>query len=242
MDDDLVRNRELQMIDEVTKFLSRKKRKLNVLDLGCGNGYALSILSKSQPHNEYTGLDFTREMIGICLSRNLPNCRFVKGDARHTFLPDNRFHLVFTERCLINIPQWEEQIKALNEIHRILKPSSHLLLIECFTDGLKDLNRAREECGLPSLEPKPYNLYLDKEKFLQALEGKFKVMASPMKLSRDYMFYSNFLSSHYFVARVLHALITKGDQIKNTEVVKFFSYLPPIGNYSQLQAYFLRKT
>jgi ubiquinone/menaquinone biosynthesis C-methylase UbiE len=156
-------------------------------------------------------------------------------------MPDAHFDFIYTERFLINIPDWEEQLEALKEIHRILKRGGYFLLIECFMDGLRNLNKARVECGLSPLEPKPFNTYLDKEKILESFEGKFKILPSPMRLGKKYVFYSNFLSSHYFIARVLHALTTKGTDMKNTEFVKFFSYLPPIGNYSQLQAYLLRK-
>lgn len=35
--------------------------------------------------------------------------------------------------------------------------------------------------------------------------------------------------------------MTKGDWVQNTEFVKFFSFLPPIGNYAPIKAYILQK-
>ena len=41
-------------------------------------------------------------------------------------------------------------------------------------------------------------------------------------------------------ARALHPLVTRGAQVRNTEFVKFFSHLPPYGEYAPLQIYLLR--
>ena len=52
------------------------------------------------------------------------------------------------------------------------------------------------------------------------------------------------MSSYFFVSRFLHALLTKAvnsEFVRDAEFVKYFSFLPPIGNYAAPQAYFLRK-
>lgn len=116
-------------------------------------------------------------------------------------------------------------------------------MIECFTDGLLNNNKARKECGLSELKEAYHNKYFDKDLFLQAISKIFTVV-EPAQFSRKengYVFHHNFLSSHYFIARVLHPLVTKGESVKNTEFVKFFSSLPPVGNYSPIQAYILKK-
>ncbi len=173
-------------------------------------------------------------MIDNAESRKLTKSNFLVGDAREINFEESYFDFIYTQRCLINIQSWEEQKKALNEIRRVLGYEGYYLMIECFTDGLKNNNRAREECGLEKLEPVLYNNYIDKGLFLDFIKDKFEII----KLDG---FPHNFLSSHFFITRVLHALITKGRQIKNTEFVKFFSYLSPIGNYSPLQVYILQK-
>jgi hypothetical protein len=40
---------------------------------------------------------------------------------------------------------------------------------------------------------------------------------------------------------VLHPLLTKGEWIRNTEFVSFFSFLPPIGNYAPVQSLVFKK-
>lgn len=237
MDDEIIRARETDLVLKFVDALGRSP--LRIGDIGCGNGYTLQLLTRHWPGHRYWGVDFTRELLDIARSRGLVNCEFIEGNASSLEFDDSFFDAVYTQRCLINILDWEGQKAALGEIHRALKPGGHYLMIECFTDGLLNNNRARRECGLTELKQANHNSYLDKELLLQAVEGRFSVI-EPDRLGAG-LPPSNFLSSHYFVARVLHALVTKGEQTKNTEFVKFFSFLPPIGNYSPIQAFVLTR-
>jgi len=119
-------------------------------------------------------------------------------------------------------------------IFKLLTFGGYYLLIEAFTDGLENNNKARMECGLSALKPSVYNKYLDKDKFFEYIMDKFIIYEIPS-------IQHNFLSTHYFISRVLHALVTKGEQVTNTEFVKFYSSLPPTGNYSPVQVYLLKK-
>jgi ubiquinone/menaquinone biosynthesis C-methylase UbiE len=237
MEDEVVRAKE---IEQIVSFLdwAATGGGHDVLDLGCGNGYALSVLAESRPANRYKGLDASDELLEIANGRQLPNCCFAKSDARRIELGDASVDVVYTERCLINILDWEGQLEALREIHRILRPGGHFLMIECFTDGLDNNNKAREECGLEKLKEAYHNRYFEKEQFLGSIGELFSIVQPPEGSPTLQM---NFLSSHYFVARVLHPLVTKGTAVKNTEFVKFFSMLPPFGNYSPIQSFILQK-
>ena len=233
MDDEIIRKKEGDFILSFLGFKSPSSGK--VLDLGCGNGYCLEEATKKYIHNQYWGLDLNPDLLDIAKNRNLSSCKFVKSDARQLPFEDNLFDIIYTERCLINILDWDGQKKALKEIHRVIKPESYFLMIECFTDGLMNNNKARQECGLPPLKERFHNKYFNKEDFFKEIEGMFS-------LEELDNFQYNFLSSHYFISRVLHPLVTKGNQTKNTEFVKFFSFLPPIGNYSPLQGYIFKKS
>ena len=88
-----------------------------------------------------------------------------------------------------------------------------------------------------------HNLYFEKETFEPYVSQLFTII-NPMQIgaANENVLNRNFLSTHYFVARVMHPLLTKGDPfLKNTEFVKFHSFLPPSGCYSAIQAYFLKK-
>lgn len=242
MEDEVVREKELELLRGFLTVLGKDGTGLRVLDLGCGNGYALEVLSGTHSHS-YWGLDICRELLTIAQARNLPNCVFSEGSALAMPFGPDFFDLVYTERCLINILDWEEQQSALGEIARVLRPGGYYLMIECFTDGLANNNQARQECGLEELKEAPHNKYFQKELFFQAARGLFSII-EPARLDPDgggLLFSPNFLSSHYFIARVLHPLVTKGAWVRNTEFVKFFTFLPPVGNYSPLQAFILQK-
>lgn len=242
--DEIMRTKEVELILDFFSMLKtiEKNKNLKVLDLGCGNGYTLSLLSKSEPQNIYFGLDFSEELISIAKDRKLPNCECVQGDARRVPFESSSLDAVYTERTLINILDWEEQQLALHEIGRVLKPGGYYLMIEGFTDGWINNNKARKECGLPELKVSFHNKYFEKKRFFQNIKDIFTVLEpSQLGVGWEGLFPTNFLSSHYFISRVLHALITKGEHIPNTEFVKFFSFLPPVGNYSPIQLYILKR-
>ena len=114
---------------------------------------------------------------------------------------------------------------------------------ESFLDGLNLTNKARDEVGLGSINAPYHNMFFNKERFLSWLPEFFHLvdMSELCGESRADFPGENFLSSHYFMSRVVYPLITQREVMRNTEIVKFFSYLPPKGNYAPNQCYILRK-
>jgi SAM-dependent methyltransferase len=242
----VVREKELDLITSFIRVVTRQRRGqqvCHVLDAGCGNGYTLQKLTDSFEEVQFSGLEMTPELLQIAEARQLKRCQLHSGDIRHAPYDDCSFDIIFTERCLINILEQKEQMDALREIARMLKPTGYYLMIECFNDGLENNNRARREMGLEDIAPAYHNLYFDKDALFA---GTRDILApvDPVDVDRDggmMLFPNNFLSSHYFVARVLHPLLTKGEWVRNTEFVSFFSFLPPIGNYAPVQSLVFKK-
>ncbi|HYC41309.1 MAG TPA: class I SAM-dependent methyltransferase [Chitinophagaceae bacterium] len=242
MEDPITRQKELDLIRNFFRLPAIRAAAGKVLEVGCGNGYTLSRLLTEFPEYLFTGIDFSEDLLEIARSRNLSGVRLEQGDARNLHFDSASFDVLFTERCIINLLSWEEQQQALNEMHRVLKPGGHLLFIESFTEGYENLNKARNELGLESIPMPHHNNYFERPVFEAFVLQQFEIVdpqqlgGQPLDVPR------NFLSSHYFVARVLHPLLTKGDpNMKNTELVKFFSFLPPSGCYAAIEAYVLRK-
>ncbi|MGO9642931.1 MAG: class I SAM-dependent methyltransferase [Candidatus Acidiferrales bacterium] len=242
MEDDVVRAREVEWIRQFCLLLRRlRDEHLCVLDLGCGNGYTLSLLAQDNPQGHFWGVDFSQDLLVIASDRKIPNCVLAQGDARRLNLDDDFFDLVYTERCLINILDWTEQKAALREIARVLRRGGFYVMIECFLDGLESNNKARAECGLSAIKEAHHNKYLEADLFREAISDLFTIV-DPSDLGSDgFTFQSNFLSSYYFVSRVLYPAIAKGEVARNSEIARFFSFLPAVGNYSPIQAYVLRK-
>jgi len=248
MPDKIYRDKEIELVTNfIRKVMNDKSDNcLRILDLGCGNGAALSLVSESLSSNIYWGIDFCSDFISIANDRNLSNCTFNHGDARSLDFEDNFFDIVYSERCLINILDWEEQKLALKELYRVLKPEGFYLMLENFTDGLNNINKARSEFGLKALKEAYHNKYFDKKLFFDYINPMFTNI-NPVQLNSnliDYEFTNNYMSSYFFISRFLHALLStavNAEFVRDTEFVKFFSFLPPIGNYAAPQAHYLQK-
>src|SRR5664280_3070435 len=72
MEDDHVREKELEWIRSyLDLFRQRYQRPLNILDLGCGTGYALATLLETASPDRFWGVDFSAELLRIAESRGL---------------------------------------------------------------------------------------------------------------------------------------------------------------------------
>jgi len=241
MEDPVTRQKEVSLIKNFFSLPEVQKCK-NILEIGCGNGYTLGILSTAFPSYKFTGLDFSEDLLQIANERKLKNVSFEQGDARKLRFDDESFDVIFTERCIINLLTWEEQQQALDEMCRILKKGGYILFMESFSEGYNNLNKARTELGLDSIPMPHHNLYFERNEFETFVSRKFEICNATDLGADANTVPRNFLSSHYFTARVLHPLLTKGDPfLKNTEFVKFFSFLPPSGCYAAIEAYILKK-
>jgi len=239
--DQITRQMEVSAILSCLSYLqSQKGLPLNILEVGCGNGYLLQLIRSRFPQSQLTGVDYSPEMVALASDRDIDNCTVRQGNARSLDLQDSTFDVAVTERCLINLLDRTAQNEAIRSIHRVLKSGGHELLIEAFMDGLKNLNRARSELGLAENVVPHHNLWFDKSQFLTSVEPLFDVITDD-ELRGNGLPTSNFLSSHYFISRVLYPSITKREVLYNTEFVQFFTFLPPMGAYSPIQFFLLRK-
>ena len=236
MKDQFIRALEVSKLRETLTKLSNKNTK--VLEVGCGNGYTISKLSKKLECN-FVGIDSNQQMIQLASKRRLKKIIFSKQSILEPKFRSGMFDIVFTQRCLINLISWKSQKTALNQIHRLLKKDGFLVLLEAFDDGLKELNQARHIMGLEKISPAWHNLYINKTKLHDFIQKKFVNGGSKSKQ----LTYDNFLSSYYFGSRILYpGLLEKKSRIKyNNKFVEFFSLMPPLGNYSPLQLIILKK-
>ena len=209
-----------------------------LLEVGCGNGFLLNAMRASFPKLDLTGVDYSPEMVDLAGQREIADCIVQREDVRTMSFASDTFDIAISERCLINLPEEGMQAEALKELHRVLKPGGHLVVVEGFTNGLANLNRARVELGLAENVVPDFNRWFDEEVFLAATEGFFELVsdADPSALPSR-----NFLSTHYFISRVLYPSVTTREILHNTEFVKFFRFLPPQGDFSPIRLYFMRK-
>ena len=101
----------------VASFLDALPSNSTVLDIGCGNG-------KNMIHRQdltMVGLEQSKALCDICINRNL---NVVQGSALSLPFKDNTFDAIIMIAVIHHIHP-EEQIKVLEEIQRVLKPSAN---------------------------------------------------------------------------------------------------------------------
>jgi SAM-dependent methyltransferase len=200
-----------------------------ILDLGCGNGYTLSILREFFPDAKLIGVEFTPELYELAQNRELDNCEIYQGDIRKS-LPDiGKVDFVITERVIINLLSWKQQRAAFDNIYEVLNDGAFYLMSESFREPWVQMNLARREVGLADIPESKHNRYLS-ENAVEALEKMgFKEISGCLE--------KNHLSTHFYISRVFHqAFRSKGSKIKSARMVDFFcEALPPsVGNYSPI--------
>ena len=90
----------------------------DILEVGCGNGYAASLITAQGPRS-YTGLDIMPEQLEIARNRRLKGASFVEGSADDlSRFPDRRFDAVLDFCILHHVERWR---MFFDECHRVLK-------------------------------------------------------------------------------------------------------------------------
>jgi ubiquinone/menaquinone biosynthesis C-methylase UbiE len=191
---------------EIDLILGQLKEDEEVLDVGCGNGFATVIFSERV--KKIAGIDFSSEMVDQADNilkrnhKNKTNISFKQMDVLNLSYPEDTFDVVISERCLINLRSWVEQKKAMLEIKRVLIKGGRFLMIEGTSEGLDKLNNLRESYGLHRIEKHWHNLLFDDDKLMTFIRKEFttKEIIS--------------LGTYYFISRVVHPLMVSPDEPK----------------------------
>jgi SAM-dependent methyltransferase len=252
MADEITRESEtqaiLQFISESLRLRQARggSRQVTIVDVGCGNGYTLERLSRIYYEIKFIGIEKSDELRALASSRfsGQDNVVILEGDIRDpAFAAEESGDILICQRVLMNLLNVDDQWSALNNIINVVRsPSTSLsggtlLFIEGFSRYLTKLNEARAECELPPLPMAHHNLYL-RDDFFDT--PRLRPFGTEGRLPP-----ANFLSTHYFVARVLHPLlIQKTPAKRNSEFVRFFSEAlkENVGDYSPLRLCIFERT
>jgi SAM-dependent methyltransferase len=210
-----------------------------IMDVGCGNGYTLQLLVEEFPEQRFIGIEKSNELRSLAQSRfaGRSNIEILKGDIRiRDFADMSSVDILVCQRVLINLLDQEDQKLALRNLTNVVHSGGTLLFIEAFSSSLAKLNEARAEFELSPIPPAHHNLYLDDD-FFEIDELR--------PLRNNQLQPANFLSTHYFVTRVLHPLHLGNRPLKrNSEFVRFFSQAlkENVGDYSPLKLHMFEKS
>jgi ubiquinone/menaquinone biosynthesis C-methylase UbiE len=124
---------ERTLLDQVVPLLGGPEQfeaGLDVADVGCGSGLALTILGEAFPASRFVGLDFSEESVAAARSRaaaaGIENVRFEVRDAAALGETDS-FDLITTFDAIHDQAKPREVLAA---IHRALRPGGTYLCVE----------------------------------------------------------------------------------------------------------------
>jgi SAM-dependent methyltransferase len=106
----------------------------------------------------------------------LKNLKIVDGDILELSAYPGRFDVIITERVLINLPSWDLQKHAIEQIWQALKPGGLYLLLENTHDANDVVNAYRERVGLPAIPIHWHNHFLHIDEFKKFIDGKFDLI------------------------------------------------------------------
>jgi lysophospholipase L1-like esterase/ubiquinone/menaquinone biosynthesis C-methylase UbiE len=147
----------------------------NVLEVGCGNGFITNNISELV--NSVDAFDYAENMIEQAkIYHQKDNVNFFWDNILEPSIINNQYDVIVCIRVLINLRNFEEQEKALNNMYKMLKPSGKLILIEGFIEGFEEINNIRKKINLKTLSPAKINYYSKLSEFSKLFENKFNIL------------------------------------------------------------------
>lgn len=221
-------------IKEILKYLEDGKE---VLNIGCGNGYKDFEYAKACAI-KLKGIDFSEDMIRMANERKgsitglKGEVEFERADVLNP-KKTKKYDVAITNRCLINLENYEDQKNAIDNIFEILKDDGLFLMMECTQEALDNINNIRLKFGLEKLNLPPWhNVYMKEEDVLSYINKKFRNVEI-----------NNFNSTYYLLSRTINALgVPAGNEIDyDSDINKYAAKLPPLGDYSPCKLFVIRK-
>ena len=103
----------------------------NVLDIATGTGDLALLIEKILKPESIIGCDISEGMMQVarekCRRRGITNIRFEKEDCTALSYPDDSFDALTSS---FGVRNFQELEKALGEMHRVLRPGGHLVILE----------------------------------------------------------------------------------------------------------------
>lgn len=122
-------------IDLISK--ARGHSKINLLDLGCGQGHITGEIKKNYPEFEISGLDYSLSAIQYA-NNHFPEIDFIVANAYEPPYVENYFDIVICNNLWEHVP---DPLTLLKSIDRIIKPGGYVIISTPSRYRLKNLIR-----------------------------------------------------------------------------------------------------
>lgn len=176
----------------------RKYSPGRVADVGSGDGRTTIGLARTFGDVQFFGFDYSSSMVEnsrkVLSTQGFSNVAFDQLDIRSGL--NDSFDLIYTTRCLINLPSWDLQKLAIQNIHKVLIANGVYLMIENFSEGQENFNRIRKNFELPEIPIREHNFFFQRERLLDYTNDLFEVDEEV-----------NISSVYYLVSRVVYSKI-----------------------------------
>jgi len=213
-----------------------------VIDIGCANGYS-TVQYAVQKKAHFTGIDFIPDMITEAQTRKdelagklRGRIDFEIGDILALNRCREEYDKAVVTRVIINLNNWENQNKALQNCAALVKSGGLLLLSEATRQGWQKLNKLRRDWGMPDIPVPKFNCYLDEDQVIAALDPVMRLVEL-----------KNFSSTYYVGTRVIKPLLSAalGNKVDpadpDMEWNRWFSQLPSWGDYGTQKLFVFEK-
>lgn len=97
----------------------------DLLDVGCGTGPMIELLTEEYPDRHYVGMDLTPKMIEVANAKGLKNAEFIVGDSEDMPFENESFDVLI---CANSFHHYPDPQKFFNEVKRVLRPNGMLVL------------------------------------------------------------------------------------------------------------------
>jgi ubiquinone/menaquinone biosynthesis C-methylase UbiE len=128
----------VELYDHITRDLE-VKGDARILDAGSGRGYISLMLAEKNPQAMVTGIDYSpmqvRDAEKNRQERKIANCSFRRGNVMKIDFPDDLFDAAVS---VGSIKHWPDDLRGLQEIYRVLKPGSVLMISETDQEASDD--------------------------------------------------------------------------------------------------------
>ena len=220
------------IIRTLNRFSSIEK----IGDIGCGDGLCTIKASLKYTDKLFCGFDYSDKMIENAEENKqqlqCKNVSFSVHDITEKKL-DQKFDMIFTTRCLININSTELQLASIKNIYESLTPNGIYLMIENFVDGQNHFNELRKQFQLPEIHIREHNLFFEHHSLINNIKGMFSLLEI-----------ENISSLYYIVSRIIYSKICQN----NTQTPNYYdihhelgSKLPFLGNFGPIKMLILQK-
>jgi SAM-dependent methyltransferase len=214
------------------------QRSSRVLDIGCGNGSSLMKLI-GQKECTGVGIDFSDEMVKLAKQASQSQGLGDRVEWHRRGVPPvpnewAQFDVAYSQRCLINLTNVEQQKEAVLSVKDTLKSGGTYIMMECFMEGAEETNLLRRRLGLQAMDAPWHNLFFHLH--------EVKSWSTPSFYLEKVVHVS---STYHFLSRVINAKFAadSGEALRYDAAINLLAAQLPqeIGEFGPVKACIWRK-